>query len=373
VSGNIATISGVVPGLFKGAMVGADAYLAWQNSLGGLDGRKFKLISADDAFSCDNNKSQTQQFVNNKDVIALTGSFTLEDNCGGQVLTQNPSMPDVSVTLDPSTAKLPNVFSPQPLAQGMATGPLLYFKKKYPDAYTKVGSLVANAGSAPAQWAGEEAAMKHEGYKIVYQREYGPFETDFTSDILKMQQAGVKMLVLIATDAAVTAKIVSQAHQQGWQPEVEWAGAASYTNTIVDQAGGPSVMNGFYLSQANALYLGQDAKSVPQVNDFLHWVNGLYPGFTPDLFTLYGWTSAELYVDAPKKAGSDPTRQTLLTALKGFTNFDASGMVAPANPAAHEPPSCWLLARVVNGKFQRYDMPETGFRCDGTYYHATKQ
>ncbi|HUA93964.1 MAG TPA: ABC transporter substrate-binding protein, partial [Acidimicrobiales bacterium] len=139
------------------------------------------------------------------------------------------------------------------------------------------------------------------------------------------------------------------------------------------QAGGPSVMDGFYMEQANALYLGQDSKSVPQVSDFLHWVNGLYPGFTPDLFTLYGWTSAELYVDALKKAGTDPTRASLLAALKGTTNFDASGMVAPANPAEHDPPSCWLLARVVNGKFQRYDMPSTGFRCDGTYEHASGQ
>jgi ABC-type branched-subunit amino acid transport system substrate-binding protein len=371
-SGNIATIGGVVPGLFKGALVGADAYLAWQNSLGGLDGKKFKLISEDDQFNCNNNKAQTQQLIQ-QGAIAITGSFSLEDNCGGQVLAQNPTFPDVSVTLDPTTAGLPNVFSPQPLAQGMATGPLMYFKQKFPDAYKKVGTLVANAGSAPAQWVGEEAAFKHEGYKILYQRMYGPFETDFTSDILKMQQAGVQMLVLISVDQNITSRILSEAHQQGWHPQVIWGGASTYTDTLVQQAGGPSVADGFYLEQANALYLGQDAKSVPQVNDFLHWVHGLYPGFVPDLFTLYGWTSAELYVDALKKAGSDPTQASLMTALKGTTNFNADGMVAPANPAAHEPPSCWLLAKITNGQFQRFDMPKTGFRCDGTYYHAPKK
>ncbi len=371
-SGNVATISGVVPGLFKGALVGADSYLAWQNSLGGLDGKKFKLVSEDDAFSCNNNKSQTQQLIN-QGVIAITGSFSLEDNCGGQVLASNPDVPDVSVTLDPTTAQLPNAFSPQPLAEGMATGPLMYFKKKFPDAYTKVGTLIANAGSAPAQWVGQEAAFKHEGYKILYQREYGPFETDFTSDILKMEQAGVQMLVLVSTDAQIAAKIISEAHQQGWHPQVTWMGAAGYTDTIVQQAGGSAVMDGVYMQQANALYLGQDAKAVPQINDFQHWVNGLYPGFTPDLFTLYGWTSAELYVDSLKKAGADPTRASLLTALKGTTNFDADGMVAPANPAAHEPPSCWLLAKITNGQFQRFDMPKTGFRCDGTYSPAGKK
>jgi len=371
VSGNVATISGVVPGLFKGALVGTDAYLAYQNSQGGLDGRKFKLISEDDAFSCNNNKAQTQSLVGQPGVIALTGSFSLEDNCGGQIVAAHPDFPDVSVTLDPTTAALPNVISPQPLAQGMATGPLMYFKQKFPTAYQHVGTLVANAGSAPAQWVGEQAAMIHEGYKIVYQREYGPLETDFTSDILKMEQAGVQMVVLISVDQSLTSRFLAQAHTQGWHPQVIWGGASTYTTTIVQQAGGPSVANGFYLEQAAALYLGQDQSSVPEVGEFLKWVHGLYPGFVPDLFTLYGWTSAQLYVQGLKQAGANPTSQSLLNSLKQITSFDANGLLAPANPAGHEPASCYLLAKIVNGDFQRVDMPPSGFRCDGTYYHAS--
>jgi ABC-type branched-subunit amino acid transport system substrate-binding protein len=213
--------------------------------------------------------------------------------------------------------------------------------------------------------------MKQLGYKIAYQRAYGPFETDFTPDILKMQQAGVQMVVLIAVDQNITSRFLSQAHQQGWQPKVIWGGASTYTTTMVQQAGGPSVADGYYLEQAASLYLGQDSSTVPEVATFLKWVHGLYPGFVPDLFTLYGWTAAQLYVQGLKGAGSNPTSSTLLASLKKITSFDANGMLAPANPGGNQPAYCYLLAKVVNGNFQRVDMPKSGFRCDGHYQHAS--
>jgi ABC-type branched-subunit amino acid transport system substrate-binding protein len=370
----VSTVGGGVPGLFKGAWAGTDAYLAYQNALGGLDGRKFKLINDDDELSCDNNKADTQALAGQ--VIALTGSFSLEDACGGQVVTSHPSLPDVSVTLDSSVLKLPNVFSVQPAVAGGQLGPLQYFKEKFPGAITKVGALVANVGTAPAQWAGLRAAMEHLGYKIAYEREYGPLETDYTSDVLKMEQAGVRMVTLVSSNDTYGAKLLVDMHTQGFHPEVVWGGAGIYSGpdaqhpTIVTAAGGPSVADDVYLEQAESLFLGQDASLVPEISTFLHWVHGLYPGFNIDLFTLYGWASAQLYVDGLRAAGPHPTQASLLAALKTIHSFDAGGMVAPADPAAKTPPNCFVLAQIRNGTYQRVDMPSGRvYRC-GTYYRA---
>ena len=98
-------------------------------------------------------------------------------------------------------------------------------------------------------------------------------------------------------------------------------------------AGGAQATNGIWLPQGAALYLGGDSSSVPAVNTFLEWVQKVHPGFTADLYTLYGWASAELLVQALKSAGSTPTSSSLLAALKQKTNFNASGLLAPANPA----------------------------------------
>jgi branched-chain amino acid transport system substrate-binding protein len=372
VSGNVSTVGGGVPGLFKGAWAGADAYLAYQNSLGGLDGRKFKLINDDDQLSCNNNKADTQALVGQ--VLAFTGSFSLYDDCGGQVLAQHPGVPDVSVTLDPTTLKLPNVFSVQPAHLGGQLGPLEYFKRKFPNAIKKVGVLVADAGTAPAQWVGLREAMEHVGYKIAYVREFSPLETDYTSDVLKMQQAGVTMVSLVSTNDTYGAKLLQDMHTQGFHPEVVWGGAAIYSGpsasapTIVTAAGGPSVADGVYLEQAEALYLGQDVKLVPEISTFLTWVHGLYPGFNIDLFTLYGWTSAQLYVNGLRAAGPHPTQAGLLAALKRIHSFDAGGMLAPADPAAKKGSGCYVLAQIQNGVYHRVDMPAgRTYRCGAVY------
>ena len=369
VSGNIATISGPVPGLFKGAMVGADAYLAYQNSLGGLDGRKFKLITGDDAFTCSENRALTESMINQ--VIAFTGNFSLQDDCGGVIIGQNPHVPDVSVTLDPTTTMLPNVFSAAP-ATGFSEGPFIYFKQQYPSAVKRVGTLVAGVATSEAQFAYAKGAMQQAGWKIIYERITSPLETDFTRDVIAMQQAGVQTVFLYNADEQGIARFVEEAHTQGFHPQLILGGPSMYTQTFVSDAGGPGVADGIYLDQPAALFLGGDAGSVPAVATFLHWVNGLYPGFTPDLFTLYGWVSADLYVTALKKAGPDPTQASLLSALRDITSFDAGGIIPTANPAGKQAQACFLIARIENGDFRRYDMPATGYKCDGNVYPPPK-
>jgi len=368
VAGNIATIGGIVPGLFKGALVGTDAYLAYQNSLGGLDGRKFKLLSGDDQFDCSLNQSETQQLL--PKVIAFVGSFSLQDNCGGQVLAANPGVPNVSETLNTSVSALSNTFSPQPLVAGWQLGPLEYYKSKFPDAVKHVGELIAGVPSSEAAAAGEDAAMEHVGYQIVYSRTYGPLETDFTADVIHMEQDGVEAVNLTSVDASVAARFMQEASTQGFHPKLIFSGGPIYSDNFVSLAGGASVVDGMYLNQSEALYLGGDAATIPAVGEFLKWVNGLYPGFPIDLFTFYGWVSADLFVQALKNAGSSPTRATLLQALSQINSFTGNGMQAATDPASKQPASCYLLAQIKNGQFVRTHMPATGFKCNSTFYAA---
>ena len=55
---NVSTLA--VGGLFKGALVGTEAYADYINSTGGINGRKIAVDSADDGFSGAGNKQATQ-------------------------------------------------------------------------------------------------------------------------------------------------------------------------------------------------------------------------------------------------------------------------------------------------------------------------
>jgi ABC-type branched-subunit amino acid transport system substrate-binding protein len=368
--GNISTISGIIPGLFEGAAVGADAYLSYLDSTqGGIDGRKIALVSDDDKFNGQLNQSDTQALIGK--VIAFVGSFSLEDQDGGVVLKQHPEVPNVSLSLSQSTLSLPNTVSPDPAVGGWQLGSLEYFAQKYPEAIKHVGILVAQESSAEFQAMGLEQAMEHLGYHISYTTDFGPLDSNFETELLAMQHAGVQFVDLTLMDATDAEHIVSEMHAQDFHPQVIESAGPIYVDNFVQLSGGASVADGIYLDQTNSLYLGEDSTSVPEVNTFLSWVQKVHPGFVPDLFTLYGWISGMLFAEGLKKAGSDPTSATLLAALKQVTSFDANGLIAQSDPGGRKPPSCWLLARIENGIFVRVPpSPKSGFICNAPYYYG---
>lgn len=366
--GNVSTISGIVPGLFEGAAVGTNAYLSYLDSTqGGIDGRKIALISEDDKFNGQSNRQETQAIINR--VIAFVGSFSLEDQDGGVVLSQNPDVANVSNSLSQQTLDLPNTVSPDPAVGGWQLGPLEFYKKKYPDAIKHVGLLIAQEASAEYQGMGLERAMEHLGYDITYKSEFGPLQSNFQTELLAMQHAGVQFVDLTLMDGVDAEHIVSEMATQGYHPQVIESGGPIYIDNFVQLAGGASNADGVYLNQTNSLYFGGDAKQIPEVNTFLSWVQKVQPGFVPDLYTLYGWISGMLFAEGLKETGKSPTPAALLQTLRNIHSFDADGMIAPDDPGGRKPPSCWLLARIVDGQFVRVSpSPKAGYICNAPYY-----
>jgi hypothetical protein len=367
--GNVSTLT---EGLFEGAPVGLKAYADYIKSLGGVNGRNIIVDGSDDGYANGaNNKALTQADIPND--FAMVGSFSLNDSYGGQVLAANPAVPNVTVSLSNYTNNLPNSFSPTPNPGGWQLGPLVYFQKKFPSDMAHVGALVADQPSAITAFNGEKAAMQHLGYKVVYDPTFEITTTDFTPYVINMRKAGVKILFIEQMPENYAAAVIKALNQQNFHPVVV-LGASTYSEALISAAGGPSAMNGDYLNQTYSLYLGEDAASIPAVSLFLKWVQIASPGFKPDLYTLYGWISGQLFVQALRAAGPNPTRGSVLQALRKITSFSASNLLAGVNPAGKVPPSCYIIAQVVNGKFTRLDDPPIsgssgGYRCDQPYYY----
>ncbi|MEI7746526.1 MAG: ABC transporter substrate-binding protein [Actinomycetota bacterium] len=362
--GNISILTGPVPGLFQGAPFGAAAYFAYINSKGGVNGRKIKLNSYDDAFSGQANAALTQKAMD-KD-FAIVGSMSLFDNYGCKVLATNGAMADVSTTLDPGTNALPNDFSPQPLAQAAPLGPYAAIKKKYPKAILKVGNLISDADTAKAQWAGQKAMMQHLGYKIVYERFVNPLETNFTSDVLNMKNKGVQFVYLTDANWQTVAAEVNEMAKQNYHPQVLFSAGPAYSMQFMQAVGKKNAQN-LILGQGQALYLGEDAKINPAVGNFDKWMKKTNPGYKPDLFSIFGWSAAQLFVQALSKAGKNPTRGSVMAQLKKVSKFDASGLIAPSNPAKKLSPNCYMNAKIDNGKYVRTS-PKKGWICDMPAY-----
>jgi len=365
--GNVSTLEF---GLFKGAAVGTEAYADYVNALGGVDGRKLIVDSGDDQYAGAPNKQLTEDDIQ-KD-FAMVGGFSLEDSFGATVLADNPQVPNVTVSLSPVANNLPNTFSPSPAVGGWQLGPLVFFKKKFPQDITHTAALIADQPSAEDKWVAEKSAMAAQGYKVVYDPTFDITQTDFNQNVVAMRNAGVKILFLEQMPENYAASVVKALNQQDFHPEVV-LGASTYSESLVPDSGGASAVDGAYMEQNASLFLGEDAFTIPAVATFQTWVQKASPGFKADLYTLYGWLSAELFTQALQAAGKDPTRGSVLQQLKDITSFNGGGIITTSNPAEKLPGSCYIIAKIVDGHYQRYQDPPVsgpthGYRCDEPYY-----
>jgi ABC-type branched-subunit amino acid transport system substrate-binding protein len=366
--GNVSIISGPVPGLFEGAPIGVKAYFDYINSKGGVDGRKLEVDSKDDAFSGQQNQTETQDAINSD--FAMVGSFSLFDGYGCKALATDTAVPDVSVTLDSGTNALPNDFSAQPLSGQEVLGPIAYYKKHYPKD-TTVGAIVSDVASAENQMSEQFAALKNQGYTVAYVDDVNPLQTDFTTDVINMKNKGVDAVDLTGLDWQDAAIFVQNAATQNWHPGLIFSGGPVYADQFIAHAGGPGVTSGIQIGQVFSLYLGQDEKSLPADKEFLSYVKKVNPSWVPDLYTLYGWASADMFVQALKAAGPHPTRGAVLAQLKKITSFDANGLMATVDPAAKTISPCFMMADIKNGNFVRELPTGSGFDCNGKVFAAS--
>ncbi len=186
-----------------------------------------------------------------------------------------------------------------------------------------------------------------------------------------MKNKGVNAVDLTGIDWQDAAIFVENANTQNWHPGLIFSGGPVYADQFIAHAGGPAATNGIQVGQVYALYLGEDANKVPAVKQFDSYVKKVNPSWSPDLYTLFGWASAEMFVQALKAAGPHPTRGAVMAQLKKITTFNANGIFGGSDPAAKTLTPCFLVAGIKNGKFVREQPTGAGFDCNAKLYNAS--
>jgi ABC-type branched-subunit amino acid transport system substrate-binding protein len=361
--GTVATLSGPVPGVFQGAVIGTLAAVAQQNADGGMYGRKFKLDVRDDSLDSGQNRAQTIDLLST--AFAFVGSFSSYDDAAAAQIERS-GLPDVSVSLTPGRRSLSNNFSISPYpSPGAPTGSFTYFKQRFPEAVQSVGSIYYDI--AKGNQDDTKAAAESVGWHFSYNRGIQATETDFTADVVRMRQAGVKAVYLSAVDVKAVARLAKAMAQQNFKPTFTLVGGVGYDPSIVALAG--DAVEGFFNSQPFSMFVGEDAATIPEVRLFGEWIQKVKPGYKPDLFAAYGWASGRLFFQALRAAGPTATRATVVRELRKIDDFSANGFLAPAGPGTKRPATCYLIVQIKGGKFTRFDSPDTGYRCgDGGFF-----
>lgn len=360
--GSVTELSGPVPGLFQGSVFGVNALAAYLNSVGGLAGRRVKVDVRDDQFDSAQNRNVSRELIAKS--FAMIGGVSLYDDASAEDVRKS-GIPDIpGITLNKVRADLPNNFAPTPNVDGAATGQFLWFQRKFPDAVKAVGSVYGDVPSAKRSHENFRMAAESIGYEWKYDRGYQPTESDFTADIIRMRQSGVRAVFLIALDGKNVARVLKAASQQSWKPDVWIVGGSAYDRVVPALAG--SAADGIHIFSTLALYAGEDSANVPEVRLFNQWFQKVRPGGTPDAYAAYAWISGRLLQQAMEKTGPNPKRSDVNAALRTITKFSANGMQAETSPGTKGPSSCYLIMRLDGGKYHRVDPADNGFICEGT-------
>jgi len=359
--GEIADLSGPVPGLFQGAQQGIQAWAAYVNANGGIDGRKVSLSVKDSALSCSTYTSELSSLATS--AFATVGSYAVFDSCGKAVLTAHPGFPDIQGgVLTPALNSLPNVYEPAPSPAGFSTTGYQYIKDQFPADITHVGALY---GAPVVQIFKEQSnAAESIGFKYVYSRGVGNTETNFTSDILRMKADGVKIVDMGGCDAIEAADFFQEAQQQGLHLDA-LVSSASYDPGFFTELGKADATS-LIAPVPTALYLDPNS-SVTTVANFNKYLGVTHPGTKPVLYTVEAYAAGLLFQQAMTAAGPNPSRSALLTQLSKVTTFDAGGLIGPTNPGAKVPGVCDIIVGIKGGAFVRLKPTGSGFDCDGTY------
>lgn len=361
--GHIADISGPIPGLMQGTSFGIDAWAAYVNSTGGIDGRKVIIDDKDSALNCNTFTNDITALA--KSTFALVGAASAVDGCGDAVLKANPTYADLPAFFVSTTYNNdPNVFSDDPHPPGWPDTGYLYVKDKFGAAAIQKFAILYATTTVDVYNQSAHAAESI-GYKLAYSRGVGYTETNFTSDILRMKAAGVEVVDLTATATNQVAAFLTQAAQQDFHPDAVITYA--YDNTLFKLMGNPDDANDIVLDLPFAMYLGQDAAITPEINVMTSWLQKTHPGAPMSQYVIDAWTEGLLFQQAFEAAGSSPTQQSFLAALSRIHSFTADGLLPPENVGGRIPSPCQIIGGADNGSFVRINPPKSGYDCDGTY------
>ncbi|MGH9028650.1 MAG: ABC transporter substrate-binding protein, partial [Acidimicrobiales bacterium] len=190
---------------------------------------------------------------------------------------------------------------------------------------------------------------------------FNDLQFTFLPNVLAMKAEGVKLFYSTEMPDFDAATLAKEFRQENFHPIV--IQGAAYSAALIKDAGGAA--NGMYIEQAYPFYLpGQDAKHVPAAAIFDKWMKKADSNPDFEIEAVYGWMSAQLFVQGLKSAGANPTRASLLAALAKVRSFNAGGMISNSNPAQNIPPQCWVLGQVKGSKIVRVrPSPKSGFVC----------
>jgi ABC-type branched-subunit amino acid transport system substrate-binding protein len=342
--GQSAAQSGPAQELGKEMRAGAEAYFDAINKAGGINGRKIKLISLDDGYEPDKAVANTKKLISDEKVLALFGYVgTPTSNAALPVFTE-AKVPFIGAFTgaqslrDPFNRYIFNVRASYFDETEEIVGHLVQQGIK------KIAVFYQNDAYGKAGLAGVERAMKKRMLEIVTTATVERNTVDVASAVATLSKSKSEAIVMIGAykscAAFIKAMKIAGALQQYWN--VSFVGSKALSKELGEDG------RGVQISQVMP-FPWSGASSV--VHEYQTRIGG------PENYSftsLEGFIAAKVLVEGLKRAGKNPTRESLVDGLASMGKVDVGGFTVNYTPTNHNGSSFVDLTIISkNGTFKR--------------------
>lgn len=212
-------------------------------------------------------------------------------------------------------------------------------------------------------------SFKHAGGKVGVLNTTVPFGgTDFTTDALVAKTSGVNALVPEMDDNSNFALAVAL-HQAGVKLKAAMF-ATGYEPSVINSPAWSSLQGDYFYSLFRPWLLPNAATRQMQaaMEKYAHFSKTDFPSFSQ----YEAWLGADLMINGLTLAGPNPTRPSVIKALRGIKSYNANGLLPQsldfATDFGHDPAqSCsWMVRATKTGFTPVSTKPFCGADIPGT-------
>lgn len=336
-------LSGPAAGLGTQLKAGATAYFDKINAAGGVNGRKIRLISYDDGYEPERTAAMTRKLIEQDKVFALFGYVGTPTSAAAVPFATKMGVPYIAPFTGAEALRNPVqklVFNVRASYFDETEGMVERLTKDL--GVKKIGVFIQDDGYGNAGKAGVSRALNKRGMTLAGEGKYTRNTVDVDAGLAALKAANPEAVIMVGTYKAC-AEFVKKARASGFNPRflnLSFVG----TSNFINEAG--SAGEGVYITQVMPSPFDDAMAIVKQYQAVLRKADKKAEF---DFTSLEGYVDAVVLVDALKKAGSDLTRVSLLSALDSL-NIDIGGLKVAYSPTDHQGIESIFYTVVKNGK-----------------------
>ena len=351
--GNVADVTGPVPGLFLAAQQAVEAYVARFNARWDLCGRRVVLDTHDSR--TDAAREQVAYAAVCEQDLAAVGSMSAFDG-GGARTAEECGLPDLRAeTVTAARRGCSTCLAVHPTRPGVVGRAVpRHLAEVEPGPVEHAAILYVDDEQHRADALAAVQAATDEGWNLVYVQAIPPGDMVYLPYAQQVEATGTRLVQFLGP-ASATVRLQEAMRQWGYVPELFLQDGEVYTPAYVRQAGEDAEG---VLTHLPHVLLGERGST--ELARYRRWLERVHPGARPEPIGLWAWSAARLLLAEARALRGDLTRERLLVALRDVEGWTAGDLHAPQPVGAQRESRCELLARRTDGAWRQVS---AGFLC----------